>query len=65
MVKHGLSMANRSLSGIDLKRRPSGEYVVLEANSAPVYLDVEQKTGARITDTVIDWLELQRGPSGR
>lgn len=45
------------LSGVDLKRRADGSYVVLEANSAPVYLDIEKKTGAPITDAILDWLE--------
>jgi glutathione synthase/RimK-type ligase-like ATP-grasp enzyme len=48
------------LSGIDLKRRPSGEYVLLEANSAPVYLDIEQKTGDPITEAVLEHLRSPR-----
>lgn len=43
------------LSGIDLKFDGT-DYVMLEANSAPVYLDIEQKTGAPITATIIRWL---------
>ena len=45
------------LSGVDLKRTSDGRFIVLEANSAPVYLDIERKTGAPITDAVLDWLE--------
>lgn len=50
----------QTLSGIDLKF-PGGSlglegYVMLEANSAPVYLDIEHKTGAPITAAVLDWL---------
>lgn len=50
----------QTLSGIDLKF-PGGStgldgYVMLEANSAPVYLDIEHKTGAPITVAVLDWL---------
>ncbi|MDQ3265746.1 MAG: hypothetical protein M3Y59_19175 [Myxococcota bacterium] len=44
------------LSGVDLKRTASGEYVFLEANSSPVYLDIELKTGAPITDAIADAL---------
>jgi glutathione synthase/RimK-type ligase-like ATP-grasp enzyme len=35
-------------SGIDLRRGPDG-FVLLECNSAPVYLDIEHKTGADIS----------------
>ena len=41
------------LAGIDLKLSPRNEYVVLEANSGPVYLDIEMKTGAPITAAII------------
>jgi glutathione synthase/RimK-type ligase-like ATP-grasp enzyme len=47
-------LCHHVLSGVDLKRCADGSYVVLEANSAPVYLDIEQKTGALITDAVLD-----------
>jgi glutathione synthase/RimK-type ligase-like ATP-grasp enzyme len=47
---------NQVLSGIDLKRTPSGDHVLLEANSAPMYLDIEEKTGHRVTEAVIEWL---------
>ena len=51
----------QTLSGIDLKLAGGGAglegYVLLEANSGPVYLDIEQKTGAGITDAILDWLE--------
>lgn len=43
------------VSGIDLKLGAGG-YVMLEANSGPVYLDIEQKTGAPITDAIADAL---------
>ncbi len=45
------------LSGIDLKRAADGSYVLLEANAAPVYLDIEAQTGAPITATLLDHLE--------
>lgn len=44
------------LAGIDLKQNSHGEYFFLEANSAPVYLDIERKTGAPITEAIIAWL---------
>jgi glutathione synthase/RimK-type ligase-like ATP-grasp enzyme len=44
------------LSGIDLKPQPDGRYVMLEANSAPVYLDIELKTKAPITEAIVDYL---------
>lgn len=51
----------QTLSGVDLKHAGGDRglcgYVLLEANSAPVYLDIESKTGALITDAVLDWLE--------
>lgn len=51
----------QTLSGIDLKHAGGAHglegYVMLEANSAPVYLDIELKTGAPITDAIIEWLE--------
>jgi glutathione synthase/RimK-type ligase-like ATP-grasp enzyme len=50
-------MFSHVLSGIDLKHRGGDDYVVLEANSGPVYLDVELKTGAPITDAIIAWCE--------
>lgn len=55
------SALGQTLSGIDLKRAGGDVglegYVLLEANSAPVYLDIEQKTGAPITDAVLAWLQ--------
>lgn len=50
-------LCRHALSGIDLIRRPSGEHVLIEANSAPSYLDIEQKTAAPITDAILDLLE--------
>lgn len=48
-------LCHHAISGIDFKRDASGRYVVLEANSAPVYRDIEHKTGAPITTR---WVEL-------
>ncbi len=44
------------LSGVDLKQVAPERYVVLEANASPAWLDVERKTGHRITDAVCDAL---------
>jgi hypothetical protein len=36
-------------AGIDVKRTASGEHVILEVNSSPIYLDVEEKMNHPIT----------------
>ena len=36
--------------GIDLKHTPSGEFMFIECNSGPIYLDVERKMGHPITE---------------
>jgi len=46
------SRCQQILSGVDLKRRPDGQYVVIEANASPVYLDIEQKSGHPITEAI-------------
>ena len=51
------ALCHHVLSGVDLKLRADGGYTLLEANSAPVYLDIEQKTGAPITPAIVEWLE--------
>lgn len=56
MALTAASLCRHVLSGVDLKRTPAGEYVLIEANSSPVYLDIEQKTGHPITEAIIDWL---------
>lgn len=43
-------------SGIDLIQKPDGAFVFLEANSSPLYLDIEQKTQAPITAKLADYL---------
>ncbi len=45
------------LSGIDWKRGPDDKWTLLEANSGPVYLDIENKTGAPISEAIVKWLE--------
>ena len=39
-------------AGIDIKRAPSGEWVFLELNSSPIYLDVELKLGHPISRAI-------------
>ena len=61
MCLRAAALCKHVLSGIDLKLRADGSYALLEANSAPVYLDIEQKTGAPITDAILDWLASRLG----
>ncbi len=48
-------IAGQVLSGVDL-RADEGRYVLVEANSAPVYLDIEIKTGAPISAAIAAFL---------
>lgn len=58
MSLRAAALCHHVLSGIDWKHDPAtGSWVLLEANSAPVYLDIELKTGAPITEAVLRWLE--------
>jgi len=41
-------------AGIDIKRTPGGEWVFLELNSSPIYLDVEVKLGHPISRAVAE-----------
>jgi len=43
-------------SGVDFIRRSDGTLVFLEANSSPIYLDVERKTGAPISERLAEFL---------
>lgn len=56
MCVKAAEVCHHVLSGIDLKRRSDGSYAILEANSAPVYLDIERKTGAPISEAIADYL---------
>lgn len=47
-------------SGIDLRKTPDGEFVLIECNSMPAFLDIELKTGAPITARLIE--DLQQAP---
>ena len=49
-------------AAIDLRRRPDGEHVFFEANPSGAWLWVQARTGAPITETVVDYLsDLDRG----
>ncbi len=41
-------------AGIDIKRTNAGEFVFLELNSSPIYLDVELKLGHRISQAIAE-----------
>jgi glutathione synthase/RimK-type ligase-like ATP-grasp enzyme len=46
------ALCHHVLSGVDLKRS-GARFALLEANASPLYLDIEQKTGAPITADAI------------
>ena len=46
------ALCRHTLAGIDIKRDANGDYFVLESNSAPIYLDIEQKLGHPISATM-------------
>jgi glutathione synthase/RimK-type ligase-like ATP-grasp enzyme len=48
-------------TGIDIKHTDDDRYVLLEANSSPIYLDVERKLGHPITDLLVQ--RVLDGPS--
>jgi hypothetical protein len=52
--KRAAEIMELRFSGIDLRRTPEGVYFLIECNSMPAFLDIEQKTGAAITDSIID-----------
>lgn len=43
-----------AFAGIDIKRAPGGEWVFLELNSSPIYLDVELKLGHPISRAIAE-----------
>ena len=58
MCIQAAQLSHHVLSGVDLKKR-GDDYVILEANSGPVYLDIEVRTGAPITQAILEHLEQQ------
>jgi len=55
-VKELMRACGLVFSGVDLKLGDDGSWTFLEANSSPIYLDVERKTGAPITERLVDLL---------
>lgn len=55
LAERAAALTEQALSGVDLKHH-DGHYTLLEANSAPVYLDIERKTGAPISAALVDYL---------
>lgn len=49
-----------SISGIDFKRTADGQYIVLEANSAPMYLDIELKTHHPISQRFVELIKSKK-----
>ncbi len=52
-------------SGIDFVLQDDGRWVFLEANSSPIYQDIEYKTHVSITDALADYLLLLANDPGR
>ncbi|WP_020394220.1 ATP-grasp domain-containing protein [Thiolinea disciformis] len=48
--RRGAQAVGLRYTGIDIRVTPKGEYFMLECNSAPVYLGIEQKMGHPITE---------------
>jgi glutathione synthase/RimK-type ligase-like ATP-grasp enzyme len=57
LARTAARVCDQTLSGVDVKRRKDGSYVVLEANGAPVFAGLEESTGAPISSRVVEWLE--------
>lgn len=47
---------NLTFAGIDLILKPNGEYVFIEANPSPIYLEIERQTGHAITEKIAEQL---------
>jgi glutathione synthase/RimK-type ligase-like ATP-grasp enzyme len=45
-----------AFTGIDVKRGPSGELTVLDANPSPMFLGIQRMTGQPIVDRLADRL---------
>ncbi len=54
------ALCHHSISGIDFKRSADGQYVVLEANSAPMYRDIELKTHHPISQRFVELIKTKR-----
>ncbi len=53
LAARAATLCAHRVSGVDLKHARDGRYLLLEANSAPRWLDIEEKTGAPITQAVM------------
>lgn len=51
-----LSQVGLRFAGVDFIRTDDGRFVFLEANSSPIYEDVEAKTGHPISDAIAEWI---------
>jgi len=49
------------LCGIDLRRRPDGEFVAFEVNPAPAYSWYQESTGQPIAEAIVDYLARGEG----
>lgn len=56
LVLRAAALCAHVVSGVDLKRTDDGRFVLLEANAAPRWLDIEEKTAAPISEAVLSLL---------
>lgn len=56
MCVKAVKVCKMKYSGIDLKKKPSGEYVFLECNPSPMFLGMVQTTGDPIDEYFADYL---------
>lgn len=54
LCRRAARLCGLAFAGIDIKRTPSGEWVFLELNSSPIYLDVELKLGHPISRAIAE-----------
>ncbi|MDA0836877.1 MAG: ATP-grasp domain-containing protein [Planctomycetota bacterium] len=67
MCARAQSLLGLRFAGIDLKYCGGDTYYFIEANSSPIYLDVELKHGHNITERIVDLLiqEAEKPPEKR
>lgn len=54
LCRRAARMCGLAFAGIDIKRTPAGEWIFLELNSSPIYLDVELKLGHPISRAIAE-----------
>jgi len=54
---NAVQMLGLEFSGLDFKLDNKGDFYLLECNSMPMYLDLEFKSGIKITDHIINFLD--------